>query len=187
VRVFFGALNRGADWAAAQQGIMAAAAHLGRTVEFVVVHDRGFHDALPAECAKAFHPTLPHGQYMQVLATCDLALLPLANTPFNRLKSDLKFIECCAAGVVPICSPVIYGEQPVQREIGRFADDPAEWREALVGLCSDPGELRRRRTLGEAYVRRERMHAYQVPARDAYYRGLLARHEELEALRRGRL
>ena len=98
LRVFFGALNRLKDWQELMAVLISSAQHLAGQVEFVVVHDQDFFDALPTSLGKEFHPTLTHDRYMSVLATCDVALLPLADTPFNRLKSDLKFIECCAAG-----------------------------------------------------------------------------------------
>lgn len=187
LRIFFGALNRGKDWEAVREGILAAAQELGDKLHFVVVHDRAIFDSLPEAAAKEFHPTLPHDQYMQVLASCDVALLPLADTPFNRLKSDLKFIECCAAGVVPICSPVVYPEKAGHREIGIFATTSDEWEQALRGLCLDVKEISRRRTLGLEYVKRERMHCHPVLARETYYRSLMAQRDALETQRQGRL
>lgn len=187
LRVFFGALNRQKDWGEVREGILRAFRQLGDRVEIVVVHDREFHDALPADCRKSFMPTLPHEQYMQVLASCDLALLPLADTRFNRLKSDLKFIECCAAGVVPICSPVVYDQRPEHREIGFFATDSGEWASALVGLCGDLGEVRRRRQLGLDYVRQHRMQSQQAAAREVFYRSLLDSRDRLEQQRQQRI
>ncbi|ALL12862.1 methyltransferase domain-containing protein [Caulobacter henricii] len=187
LKVFFGALNRGGDWAGLSEAIIAAARSLADRLEFVVVHDEAFYKALPDEVTKVFHPTLPHADYMKALAGCDLALLPLADTPFNRLKSDLKFIECCAAGVVPICSPIVYGDTPEHLDIGVFADTPASWEKALRDLAADPGEVQARRERGLAYVRARRMHAQQVPLRQAYYRDLMAQRPELEAQRQARI
>lgn len=187
LRVFFGALNRGQDWAAIQAGILEAAQELNGTVQFVVVHDQAIFDSLPEGAAKEFHPTLSHDRYMQVLATCDVALLPLEDTPFNRLKSDLKFIECCAAGVVPICSPVVYDARSEHGEIGVFATSAEDWRDALRHLCQDPAEIARRRTLGLDYVKRERMHCHQVTTREAWYRSLMDQRDTLETQRQQRL
>lgn len=187
LKVFFGALNRGGDWAGLSEAIIAAAKTLAKTIEFVVVHDEAFYKALPEEVMKIFHPTLPHTAYMEALAGCDVALLPLADTPFNRLKSDLKFIECCAAGVVPICSPVVYGDAPEHREIGVFADSPDDWQRALIDLVSDPAQVRSRRERGLAYVKTQRMHAQQAPLRQAYYRDLMAQRPDLETQRKARI
>jgi 2-polyprenyl-3-methyl-5-hydroxy-6-metoxy-1,4-benzoquinol methylase len=187
IKVFFGALNREGDWAEVRLGILAAATQLQGEVEFVVVHDRAFHDALPPQCHKTFHPTLPHDQYMAALAGSDVALLPLADNPFNRLKSDLKFIECCAAQVVPVCSEVVYAARAEHRQIGVFATGADAWAQALLQLCSDPAEIHRRRALGLHYVKTQRMHNHQVAQRQAYYQGLLANRIALEAQRQQRL
>lgn len=187
VRVFFGALNRGADWEPLRSAIISAALALAGRVEFVIVHDRAVYDSLPEGIAREYHPTLPPEKYMEVLATCDIGLLPLEDNRFNRLKSDLKFIECCAAGVVPLCSPVVYGENPAHRHIGVFAENDREWQEALLFLVNNPDEIRSRRELGLAYVKRERMHANQVASRATYYRQLFNQREMLEKARRQRL
>lgn len=187
LRVFFGALNRGADWKAIHAGLVAAATELRERIEFVVVHDRAVFDSLPDDLGKEFHPTLPQDKYMAVLAGCDIALLPLSDTRFNRLKSDLKFIECCAAGVVPLCSPVVYGERPEHHRIGLFPAGPEEWGKALLDLCDSPAEIARRQALGFDYVRQERMHHHQVKEREAYYLGLLQNRDALEQQRRARL
>lgn len=187
LRLFFGALNRGRDWAAIRRGVLAAAATLGDAVEFVVVHDREIYDDLPAQLNKTFHATLPYDRYIAVLATCDVALLPLEDTPFNRQKSDLKFIECCAAGVVPICSPLVYADRAEHHAIGLFATDAGEWRDAIKDLCGSREMIARRRLLGIDYVGSKRMHGQQVAARARFYRDLLARREVLEEERRLRL
>ena len=187
LRIFFGALNRGADWRDLMAALIEAAQQLGDTIEFVVVHDRAFFEALPASCPKVFHPTLPQPEYMQVLASCDLALLPLNDTPFNRMKSDLKFIECCAAGVVPLCSSIVYGERQEHRDIGYFANTPDEWRQTLLTACQQTDILKHKRESGLHYVRTQRMHAGQVAERADYYRTLLAYRPQLEQARQARL
>lgn len=187
VRVFFGALNRQDDWGAIRDGLLAAAAALGDAVEFVVVHDEAFHRMLPAGVRSRFHPTLPVDQYMAQLASCDVALLPLADTPFNRLKSDLKFIECCAAGVVPLCSPVVYADRPEHHDIGLFATSATQWRDGLLRLCRDAPLRAERRGRGLAYVRTQRMHAQQLGRRLDFYRQLIASRAALESRRLARL
>lgn len=187
LRLFFGALNREADWGAVKGPLMQALADCESRLEVVVVHDRGFFDALPDGVAKTFHQTLPFADYMRLLASCDVALLPLADTPFNRLKSDLKFIECCAAGVVPLCSPLLYGDVPTHHEIGVFAEEPEAWGEALRTLINDPSEIARRRRLARDYVVRDRMHSGQAARREAVFRDLMSRRADLEAQRQLRL
>jgi hypothetical protein len=52
LRVFFGALNRQADWQSVIEGINQAARALKDVLEFVVVHDQAFYEALPSEVSK---------------------------------------------------------------------------------------------------------------------------------------
>ena len=187
LKVFFGALNRQADWQPLMPALAQAALALKDTVDWVVVHDQAFFDALPEGVHKQFHPTLAPAAYMKVLAECDVSLLPLLDTPFNRLKSDLKFIESCAAGAVPICSPVVYGERAQHRAAGWVAQTPDDWAQALLTLCRQHDELARRRALGLRYVVEQRMHGPMALQREALYRGWMARREALEQARRQRL
>ena len=96
-------------------------------------------------------------------------------------------MECCAAGVVPVCSPVVYGDVPAHAEIAVLARTPQQWQQALLDLCRQPQELARRRALGLDYVKRQRMHSQQVTAREAWYRQLLAQQPVLEAQRQARV
>lgn len=187
LRLFFGALNRGNDWRPLLSAYRELAEQCLQTLEFVVVHDREFFAALPESACKVFHPTLSQPDYLSVLASCDLALLPLADTPFNRMKSDLKFIECCAAGVVPVCSRVVYAERPEHLGIGYFADTPAEWLKVLLEAIQNPTERQTRRERGLDYVRTHRMHAGQVTTRLQYYQSLIADRPRLEQARQARL
>ena len=186
-KIFFGAFNRQEDWAAMAPTLYPALHDLGDAVELVVVNDRDIFDAVPAGIARTFHPRLRHGDYMRVLAGCDLALLPLNDTPFNNFKSDLKFVECCAAGVVPVCSPVVYDSRPEHREIGVFVPPGGNWGKAVHNLCRDPDELLARRQRGLTYVAHQRMFHHQTAAREALYRHLAQTRPQLEAQRRARL
>jgi SAM-dependent methyltransferase/glycosyltransferase involved in cell wall biosynthesis len=187
IRVFFGALNRKTDWQPIMSAICEVIVQLEGKIEFVVVHDKEFFDALPPESLKTFHPTLNHANYMEVLSACDVALLPLNDTPFNRCKSDIKLIECAAAGVAVICSKVVYAEDARHESFAKFATNPQEWRSALLHLAQNPNDLINRQNLGLEYSKKHRMHAHQVLERDAYYRGLIENRKQLEADRQSRL
>lgn len=186
VRVFFGALNREKDWSSILRRVTGTAMQLRDTAEFVVVHDRAFFDALP-NVHKIFYETLPYNKYIDLLSTCDVALLPLNDTPFNRLKSDLKIIECCAAGVVPICSSTVYKSEPAHSDIAIFADTPGQWSNALAQVVRNHKKRDGLRLAGSAYVRKSRMHADQATMREALYRTLLENRSSLEFDRRARL
>lgn len=187
LRFFFGALNREGDWRQIIEGIHRAAQELGDRAAFVVVHDKAFFDALPPAQQNIFLPTLPYEGYMNALRQCDVALLPLADTPFNRMKSDLKLVESLSVGAVPICSPTVYLDHPAHHDLAFFADDASGWKSAMLRLAGNLELIARMRERGRAYVRSHRLHAHQAEARVAYFRELLASREQLEHDRRARL
>ena len=137
--------------------------------------------------AKSFHATLGHLEYLTVLRTCDIALLPLADTEFNRLKSDLKLIECAACSVVAICSPTVYADNPDHAQLAIIASSPEDWRNAILRLCADSLLRQTLRNQGYAYVKAKRMHAYQARERQQYYSWLMAELPALEKSRQQRM
>jgi 2-polyprenyl-3-methyl-5-hydroxy-6-metoxy-1,4-benzoquinol methylase len=187
LRIFFGALNRKADWLPIIEGIKQAALENKDTIEFVVVHDKEFHDALPDTVAKTFLPTLGIDKYTEVLATCDIALLPLNDTPFNRCKSDIKLIECASAQVAVICSDTVYATKPEHQEFVVFANTQEEWKEAISKLVKDSALRQANVAKALAYVKASRMHAQQATNRLAYYQSLVQNMATLEQQRRERI
>jgi GT2 family glycosyltransferase/glycosyltransferase involved in cell wall biosynthesis len=83
----------------------------------------------------------------------DIAVAPLVDAPFNRCKSDLKFLEYAACGLAVVASRVVPYSQTVRDgEDGLLADNDEEsWFRAVESLVLQP-ELRAR--LGAAARRR---------------------------------
>jgi hypothetical protein len=152
-----------------------------------VVHDKEFHDALPDTVAKTFLPTLGIDKYTEVLATCDIALLPLNDTPFNRCKSDIKLIECASAQVAVICSDTVYANKPEHKEFVVFANTQEEWKEAITKLVKDSALRQENVAKALSYVKAQRMHSYQTPTRLAYYQSLVQNRTTLEQQRQERI
>ena len=178
VTMFFGALNREQDWAPLMSTLNAVAEKAGDRLRFCVVHDQQFFDALHTP-HKQFTPTCDHDTYMALLGQCEISFMPLNNTAFNRAKSDLKFIEAGACRVASLASDVVYGESIEDGRTGVLFRNPDELRDRLLRLVAMPQLAR---DLGEAarhYVASERMLAYQVGSRIAWYRSLWARRVEL--------
>ena len=182
--VFFGALNREADWRAIMPAINAVAARAGDRLRFRVVHDEGFFHALETP-RKTFTPLCDYETYMSLLGTSEVSLMPLDDTPFNRAKSDLKFIEAGACRVAALASTVVYGASLVDGETGLLFDGPDAFHRQFLNLTAIPDLAL---TLGGAARRMviaHRMLAGQVAGRLAWYRDLWARRDALtEALRR---
>ncbi|HLJ06299.1 MAG TPA: methyltransferase domain-containing protein [Acetobacteraceae bacterium] len=178
VTMFFGALNREPDWAPFMPALNAAAAKAGERLRFSVVHDQQFFEALHTP-HKQFTPTCDHDTYMNLLGQSEIAFMPLGDTPFNRAKSDLKFIEAAACRVASLASPIVYADSIEDGHTGVLFRTPEELRDRLLRLVAMPDLAR---SLGDAarhYIASERMMAYQVNARIAWYRSLWARRAEL--------
>jgi glycosyltransferase involved in cell wall biosynthesis len=175
VTLFFGALNREPDWQPLVPGLNRLLAEYGERLRVRVVHDRAFFDALRTS-AKSFEPFCPYERYAEILRSCDVALLPLLPTPFNRMKSDLKYLEGAAHGVVALASPTVYEGSLVDGVTGCLFRSPEEFEARLRTLIHD-GELRARLAANAfARVARERLLAQHYRRRYDWYlrlRGML--------------
>jgi SAM-dependent methyltransferase len=187
LRIFYGALNREEDMQEIAASLLSALKRHAGKLELEVIHDKRFFDSLPDGIQARFHSILPVNDYHRILMSCDVALLPLRDTAFNRCKSDLKFIECCAHGVVPVCSSVVYANQAAHRAIGVFPEGPRSWGEAIEDLLNDPDDIIRRRDAGRTYIFSQRMHAQSVRDREVWFRSLLGQRTQLEDARRERM
>jgi hypothetical protein len=183
--IFFGALNREDDWAAIMPALNRVLVDHPE-VPVQVVHDRKFFDALKTE-AKTFEPFLPWPQYRALLRTCDIALLPLEPTRFNRHKSDLKFLECAAEGVTALASPVVYGPTlqkqhgPKLKLVKKGLIVERSWETGLRALI-ETSELRHElATNAYAYVRDHRLLSQHYRKRHEWYLSLLSARPTLHA------
>ena len=73
----------------------------------------------------------------------DIALAPLQITPFNRYKSDIKFLDYCAIGAAGVFTRTpVYEESVRDRSTGMLVDNqPESWSQAFEELLGDD-ELR---------------------------------------------
>ena len=180
VTIFFGALNREADWSPILPVLNRVLAAHGDRARVQVVYDRAFFDALTTP-HKAFEPLCPYDRYKALLQQADIALLPLEPTPFNRHKSDLKFIECAAQGAVALASPTVYDRTIRHGETGLIYRSPDEFAALLDRLIRD---VPFRHGLADAayrYVADHRLLSRHFRARHDWYRAMLERREELDA------
>lgn len=180
---FFAAFNRQADWAPYMPVINEVIRAVGDRLHFQVMYDQDFFDALETP-HKQFEPMGEYALYKKLLCQSEISFMPLADTEFNRSKSDLKFIEAGAARVAALASPVVYGGVIQDGKSGMIFRDAAELRSALLRLIAYPEASRRMAEAARAYVSANRMLAYQVAARIDWYRSLWDRRDELnESLR----
>lgn len=184
--LFFGALNREGDWEGLVPALNSVAAVAGERLRFSIVHDRALFDALETE-HKSFTPLCDYPTYLRLLGEAEIALMPLADTPFNRAKSDLKFIEAAACRVAPLASTVVYADSLTDGRTGLLFTDADSLRARLLHLVAMPELAQALAEAARAYVARERMLAAQVTPRLTWYRGLWARRAELDAALRARV
>jgi SAM-dependent methyltransferase len=184
--LFFGALNRGADVAPFLPVLNATLARAEGRLQVEVMHDAGVFAALETP-HKRFTPASDYAAYRTVMARCELAFLPLADTRFNRLKSDLKAVEAASHRLCCIASPTVYGASLRDGETGLIATDPAAFAAALDALLAESSLARRIGEAARGWVRDERLSAYQVRRRLDWYRDLWSRREALDAALGARL
>ncbi len=178
--LFFGGINREADWPPFMPVLNEIAQVAEGRLRFVVVHDRGFFDAL-ASPHKIFHPMLDYPDYLARLAEAEISFMPLGDTPFNACKSDLKFIEAAARRVAALASETIYGEVIENGRSGMIFRTPLDLRTALTRMIAAPDWTRGLAEAARATIGERRMLADQIPPRLLWYRDLWARREELHA------
>ena len=171
-RILFAALNRTADW----QPILGPLNHVLRQrpdVFVATLHDEAFHAALATD-NKRHLPFQPYPRYLDALDQSDIALLPLAETRFNRCKSDLKFVECAARGTAVLASAVSYGDSIKDGVTGLLYRTPEEFGSKLKRLLKEPGLGHALARAAYDWVIRHRDFESAVDARLGWYRDLLA-------------
>ncbi|MBE9040440.1 methyltransferase domain-containing protein [Oscillatoriales cyanobacterium LEGE 11467] len=141
VTLFFGALNREADWAEIMPALNRVLARCERRVCVRVIYDRAFFEALETP-HKTFEPLCTYERYHQILHQCDVAILPLLPTQFNQMKSDLKWLECAGHGVAVLASPTVYDRSIVEGKTGSIYRSTTEFAFKLHQLI-ERGDVRR--------------------------------------------
>lgn len=176
--LFFGALNRESDWADLVAPLNRVLADRGDSIRIRIIHDWAFYDALETE-VKEYEPFCAYDRYVEILRSADVAILPLNPTRFNLCKSDLKFIECAAHGVVAMASPTVYGATIRDGETGLLFRSPDEFEAGLNRLLDDAALRRSIVEAAHRYVAEERMLSAHFRERYDWYRELRDRLPEL--------
>lgn len=84
----------------------------------------------------AHRGSIPFPELPDAVARFDLALAPIADVSFNRVRSNIKVKEYAAAGVPWIASPIGPYKGLGEEQGGRLAPDHG-WGEALTDLVTD--------------------------------------------------
>ena len=180
ISVFFGAINREREGQYVAGLLDELPTNVKQLLKFIVVHDKKFFRALnvPTD-RKTFEPFCSYEKYKQLLSKADIGLLPLFPTTMNMRKSDLKFIEFAAYGVVAIASPTVYDDCIEDGHNGFLFTSPQEFRERFVALTTD---LQLRQSVARRayeYVKNHRTLRRRVSERYHWYRRMLSLKDEL--------
>ena len=186
MNLLFAGLNRHDDWPPYLEALNAVAALAGERLTFHIVADREAYDALQTP-HKTFTPMCGYETYQMLLGNCEISFMPLADTIFNRGKSDLKFIEAGAHRVVPLASHVVYANSIEDGRTGLLFTTSEDLRYRLARLLADPAGALQIAEAARTEVATNRMAAYQVDERIAWYRDLWARRQDLHAALLARL
>ena len=84
----------------------------------------------------------------------DLGLAPLVDNPFNWCKSDIKFLDYCGLGVLPILSDApAYSGDAKTLALAVLATNTADgWHEALTRVLREPRAFAPRLAAAQAYL-----------------------------------
>jgi SAM-dependent methyltransferase len=184
--IFFGAWGREGDWGHIMPALNRVLAQLAGRVRVRVVHDRLFFDALTTP-HKEFQPTCEFERYIEVLRSCDIALLPLTPTPMNTMKSDLKFLECAGHGVAALASPIVYERTVAEGTTGLIYRSPEEFEAMLTRLIGDPAGRRQIALRAYDWLRTNRLLSQHYRTRREWYLKMRDRLPQLNEQLRSRL
>lgn len=187
IKIFVGALNREPEFREISEQLTTFSANYNDRIHWNIIGDHALYETIPNIASKSFFPVLEYDKYKKLLAESDLSLLPLKDNQFNHMKSDLKFIESLAAGVLPVCSDVVYADNPELREYGLYVSEYGSWLNALINAVDHPEIVLNKVNKGLKYTKDKRKFSTLVDDRYYYYQSLLSNWAMLESARRNRL
>ena len=91
----------------------------------VTVGSTGLEGLLPSERVES-HQALPYSAYRQLLASCQLAILPLQCGEPQSCKTPIKWLEAAAESVAVVAGPELYGPWLEHSRYGLTASSLAE-------------------------------------------------------------
>ena len=185
VTIFFGALNRKDDWKVILDPLNSVLKNFGPKVHVEVVWDEEFFKAIQTEHKTFLGPgnnlLVPYPDYARILHKSDIALLPLRDTPINRMKSDLKFIEAGGHGAVVLASPTVYAETVRHGSTGFIYRNNKEFVDILCTLITKPERRYEIADNAYNYVRKYRLLSDHYEERLLAYTDLLKQLPALNA------
>jgi len=179
VSLIFAALNRQEDWKP-YLGALNRALQARPRLRTMVLYDHDFYAALETEDRKAYAPFQPLAVYKRALSRADIVFMPLGDTPFNRCKSDLKFLDAACAGAVALASPTVYAGTVADGRTGMLFDTADALERRLLTLIDDDAGRAAIARAAHDHVRRERLLSHHIADRLLWYKSLIADRARLD-------
>ncbi|MGV6840468.1 MAG: glycosyltransferase family protein [Planktomarina sp.] len=134
------------------------------------------------------HPFVEHETYKQLFAQADIAILPLGTDAPTLGKSDLKFLDCIAAGTAALADGRLYGGTVKNGITGCLYDTPQSLQKGLIDLVQNADKRNRICQNAYEYGVKERLYFLDHAQRDMdWLVGLWAKKEELLSNRKQRM
>ncbi len=132
-----------------------------------------FADVPPAQFK--FHHAGSLAHYLEWLKTLDIGLAPLLPTPYNRCRSDVKFLEYASYGVVPVVQRLEPYATVRDGETGFLFDDPKHLMVVLDNLVEKPALRQSVADAAHDYLHTPRRIEQHADKRLQFYRQQIAR------------
>lgn len=102
-------------------------------------------------------PVRPYSAFLQAFAArdWDIGICPLAQTGFNIVKANTKWVEYSTVGAAVIATAGMAYDDCSDDGCGLLIDSQAGWREALHALCDDPARRYRMVANAQAKIKRD--------------------------------
>jgi glycosyltransferase involved in cell wall biosynthesis len=130
-------------------------------------------ERLPAKRKRKFN-TGSMDDYYTFLKKIDIGLAPLKDTPFNRSRSDVKFLEYAVHGVVPVVQTAVpYMSTVKHGETGFLFEDAYGMSDVLEILTDNLNLISKVAQNAREYVIKERLQHNHAKERTDFYRNKL--------------
>jgi tetratricopeptide (TPR) repeat protein len=172
----------------AVSGAIAQVLHANSHVDFAYMGDEEIYRSLAAVLPSGRIMYAPPGtleEYLVFLQKLDIGIIPLQDNPYNRCRSDVKFLEYASRGVVPVLSSLTpYKNSAEQGKTAFFYESPQQLVEILTLLVNDTDLRDRVGHAAYAYVKDYRMEDSHAERRSAFYSSLMKKDTETPDLPR---
>jgi hypothetical protein len=190
IRVFLGNLNRLEEH---RQLVPALRRWLADSpsLQLVCAGPTGLEGQMPQERVEQ-HSLLEYPAYRQLLASCQLALLPLSRGAAQACKTPIKWLEAAAESTVVVAGPELYGPWLANNRHGLWAESVEQVVALARQLANNPARRQKlaaqahqaaqQHALNNQLAWRQELYQHLWRIRESLDRELLERWPELGAL-----